>query len=135
MSIYNLLFSMFDELESQRRFLLDESVQSAFLRQIRVDRPCGKKRDVIRDQQPGGPQQSQSAGKAKPTEGSNTSTRRARKSRRLSRGTARRGHLETFYLPDLMTPPPPLSNSSTVFSSKFLFFFFVYTPHRFTPFH
>ena len=66
------LFSMFDELESQRRFLLDESVQSAFLRQIGVDRPSGK-RDVASDQQHGGPQQPQSAGQAKPTEGSSTS--------------------------------------------------------------
>ena len=49
-------------------------------------------------------------------------------------GKSRRGHLETFYLPDLMTPPPPLSNSSTVFSSKFSSFFHYLYPTSFCAF-
>ena len=59
----SLFYSMFDELESQRCFLLDESVQSAFLQQFGVDKPLGK-REAASKQQPGGPRQSQSTDKA-----------------------------------------------------------------------
>ena len=67
-----LFYSMFNELESQRRFLLDESVQSAFLQQFGVDKPLGK-REAASEQQPGGPRQPQSADKAGSADGSSAS--------------------------------------------------------------
>ena len=67
-----LFYSMFDELESQRRFLLDESVQSAFFQQIGVDKPLGKG-EATNEQQPGELRQLQAADKASSAEGSNAS--------------------------------------------------------------
>ena len=72
---FSYFYSMFNELESQRRFLLDEPVQSAFLQQFGVDRPLGKG-DAASEQQPGEPRQPQSANKASSSDGSNASAAR-----------------------------------------------------------
>ena len=58
-----LFYSLFDELESQRRFLLDESVQSAFFKQFGVKEQLGK-REAASEQQPGEQRQPQPADKA-----------------------------------------------------------------------
>ena len=61
MTIFSF-YSLFDELESQRRFLLDESVQSAFLEQFGVKEQLGKG-EVACEQQPGKQRQLQPADK------------------------------------------------------------------------
>ena len=104
--VTNLFYSLFDELESQRRFLLDESVQSAFLRQIGVDKQRGE-RDVASEQQPGGPQQPQPADKAEPTEGSNASTAR-QGNPNISAGEEQKGSSR-----DILSSRPYDSSAST----------------------
>ena len=62
-------YSLFDELESQRRFLLDESVQSAFLEQFGIKKQLGEG-EAASGQQPGEQRQPQLADQASSSDGS-----------------------------------------------------------------
>ena len=69
MIIFSLIFSLFDELESQRRFLLDESVQSAFLKKFGIKVQPGEGR-AASGQQHGEQRQTQPANQGSSSDGS-----------------------------------------------------------------